>query len=90
MLPNKSANFSLSEFDASPNIVTKISDYALLAQTSTQILSRPSAASLSGSPVPIFGDDSIVANEAIVVVAITVIIVAVLALFFRRKSSSHT
>lgn len=90
LLPNKSASFTVSEFDASPNIVTKISDYALLVQTSTQIFSLPATASPSGSPVSIFGDVSIVAIEAIAVVGITVIIVAVLALFFLKKRSSHT
>ncbi len=90
LLPNKSANFTVSEFDATPKRATQISDYALLVQTSTQIFSLPSNALPSGSPLSILGDVSILAIEAIVVVGVAVIIVAVLALFFRRKSRSHT
>ncbi len=82
MLPNKSANFTVSEFDATPKRVTQILDYALLVQTPTQIFSLSSTASPSGSPVSIFGDVNILAIEAIVVAGVTVIIVAILALFF--------
>jgi len=48
LAPNSSADFSVNEFDASPNIVTKISKYALLVQTSTQVFSLPPATSPSG------------------------------------------
>ena len=42
LAPNKSASFIVSEFDASPNLVTEISSYALLVQTSTQVFATPS------------------------------------------------
>jgi hypothetical protein len=48
--PNSSAEFSLNELDAAPSLTQKISSYALLIQTSTQIPSQPNNISPSSTP----------------------------------------
>ena len=46
--PSNSVSFTVSEFDASPKLATKISSYSLLVQTSTQQFNLPP----SESPTP--------------------------------------
>ena len=82
IVPNGSASFTVSEFDASSKLVSKISACSLLVQTSTQQLylpsSAPSTSSTSSSDLP---NASIVAAVGIVVI----VVVAVAALVFLRK-----
>lgn len=60
LAPNSSATFSVNEFDAAPNLVQKISSYALLIQTSTEISSQPNNYSPSPtSEVPEFSSIAI-------------------------------
>ena len=60
LAPNSSADFSVNEFDAAPNLVQKISSYALLIQTSTEISSQPNNYSPSPtSEVPEFSSIAI-------------------------------
>jgi hypothetical protein len=84
LIPNSSANFTVSEFDVSPKLVSKISNYSLLVQTSTEQLSFPSSA----SPTPSASSSVLPTALIVAVVAIVVIfVVAVVALVFLRKRS---
>ncbi len=82
LIPNSSANFTVSEFDASPKLVSKISNYSLLVQTSTQQFNLPSSASpTSSTSSSVLPTASIVAVVGVVVI----VVVAVAALVFLRK-----
>ncbi len=87
LAPNTSKNFTVSEFDAAPSIVTKISDFALLVQTSTQTFALPASASPSVSPKP--SDSSFLTLGAIGVV---LIVVAALVgfVFLKRHHAAST
>ena len=82
LIPNSSANFTVSEFDASPKLVSKISNYSLLVQTSTQQLDLPSLASPTSST-----SSSVLPTASIVAVVVIgiIVVVAVAALVFLRK-----
>ncbi len=84
LAPNTSKNFTVSEFDASPSLVTKISDYALLVQTSTQVFATPASASPSVSPQP---SDSSVLTLGIVSVVSAIGVVLVVFVFIRKRSA---
>ena len=86
MVPNGSASFAVSEFDASYKLSSKISAFSLLAQTSTQQLYVPSStSSTSSSALP---TASIVAAVGKTVIVVVVVVVAVAALVFLRKCRS--
>ena len=80
LTPNSSANFAISEFDASPKLVSKISSYSLLVQTSTQQLNLPA----SVSPTP-STSSPVLSTAWIVAVMGAIVVVAVVALVFLRK-----
>ena len=82
LIPNSSANFTVSEFDASPKLVSKISNYSLLVQTSTQQLNLPSSVSPTSST-----SSSVLPTASIVAVVVigVIVVVAVVALVFLRK-----
>jgi hypothetical protein len=80
--PNNSANFTVSEFDASPNLVTKIASYSLLVQTSTQQFNLPSSLSPTSSTVS--SDLSWLVYVGVSVLVIVVVVFA--ALVFLRNS----
>jgi hypothetical protein len=82
LIPNNSVNFTVSEFDAAPKLVTKISNYSLLVQTSTQQLNLPS----SMSPTPSTSSSVLPTASIVAVIGVVVIVVvAVVALVFLRK-----
>jgi hypothetical protein len=82
LVPNGSASFTVSEFDASSKLSSKISNYSLLVQTSTQQLYLPSSAPpTSSTPSSALPTGSIVAVVGIAVI----LVVAVVALVFLRK-----
>jgi hypothetical protein len=85
LAPNTSENFTVGEFDAAPSLVTKISDFSLLVQTSTQIFSLPASSSPSVSPQPL---DSSVWTFGIVGV-VSIVAVALVAFVFLRKHRSR-
>jgi hypothetical protein len=82
LIPNSSTNFTVSEFDASPKLVYKISNYSLLVQTSTQQLNLPSSASPTSST-----SSSVLPTASIVAVVVigVIVVVTVAALVFLRK-----
>jgi hypothetical protein len=82
LIPNSSTNFTVSEFDASPKLVSKISNYSLLVQTSTQQLNLPLSAPPTSSIL-----SSVLPNTLIVVVVVIglIVTVAVVALVFQKK-----
>ncbi len=80
--PNNSANFTVSEFDASPKLVVKISSYSLLVQTSTQQFNLPS--SVSTTPSTVSSDSSWLVYVGVSVVVI--VAVAFAALVFLRNA----
>jgi hypothetical protein len=83
IVPNGSASFTVSEFDASSKLASKISNYSLLVQTSTQQLYVPSSSSTTSStPSSALSTASIV---AVVGLGVAVVVVAVAALVFLRK-----
>jgi hypothetical protein len=82
LIPGNSANFTVSEFDASPKLVTKISSYSLLVQTSTQQLNLPS--SVSTTPSTVYSDSSWLVYFGLSIVVI--VAVAFAALVFLRKA----
>ncbi|MBN1358652.1 hypothetical protein JW988_07780 [Candidatus Bathyarchaeota archaeon] len=85
LTPKTSASFTVDEFDASPHLVNKISNYALLVQTSTQIFATPSAPSTtSPSDSPQSSDISWLIFGVVGVVAI-VFGVGLLVYFRKRK-----
>ena len=86
LTPNSSANFTLSEFDASPNIVTKISNYSLLVQTSTQVFSLPPTTSPSGKAQS--ANSSLLTLGIISIVSISIIVALTLVLL-RRRHLNH-
>jgi hypothetical protein len=79
LVPNGSASFTVSEFDASSKLSSKISTFSLLDQTSTQQVYVPSSTSSSSSSA--LPTASIVAVVGIAAIAA----VAVVALVFLRK-----
>ena len=82
LIPNSSADFTVSEFDASSRLASKISNYSLLVQTSTQQLYVPS----SSSPTSSTTSSALSTASIVAVVGIGVaIVVAVVALVFLRK-----
>jgi hypothetical protein len=84
LTPNISANFTLDEFDASPKLAVKISNYALLVQTSTQIFATPSAPSTtSPSDSPQSSDMSGLIFGVVGIVAI--VVVAGLLFYFKKR-----
>ena len=84
LIPNSSAHFTVSEFDASPKLVSKISNYSLSVQTSTQQLYIPSSTSpTSSSALP---TASIVAVVGIVVAVAVVAVVT--SVFLRKRRTS--
>jgi hypothetical protein len=72
LVPKTSVNFTVTEFDAVPKLTTKISNYSLLVQTSTQQFNLPSSVSptssteSSGSSLLVY-----VGVSAVVIVAVT-------------------
>jgi hypothetical protein len=86
LTPNSSANFTLSQFDASPNIVTKISNYSLLVQTSTQVFSLPPTTSPSGKAQS--ANSSLLTLGIISIVSISIIVALTLVLL-RRRHLNH-
>jgi hypothetical protein len=82
LIPNSSVNFTVSAFDASPKLVSKISNYSLLVQTSTQQLNLPPSASPTSST-----SSSVLPNALITAVVVigVIVVVAVVALVFLRK-----
>jgi hypothetical protein len=82
LIPNSSADFTVSQFDTSSKLVSRISNYSLLVQTSTQQLYLPSSApptsSTSSSALP-------TASIVAVVIIAAIAVVAVVALVFLRK-----
>ena len=86
LAPNSSADFSVSEFDASPKIVTKISNYALLVQTSTQVFSLPPTASPSGKAQ---SSDSSLLNLGIISIVSISIIAALALVLLRKRNLNH-
>jgi hypothetical protein len=85
LAPTTSANFTLSENDESIKLSTKISSYALLAQTSTKVFSLPP--STSPSDIAQSSDSSWLTSAIIGIIAIAVIGVLVL-VFLKRKHTS--
>jgi hypothetical protein len=82
LIPNSSADFTVSEFDASSKLTSKISNYSLLVQTSTQQLYVPSSA----SPTSSTSSSALPTGSIVAVVGIAAIaVVAVVALVFLRK-----
>ena len=80
LTPNNSATFTVSEFDATPRMVSQISNYSLLVQTQTlQNNNSPSSASTSA---PSSGSAGLTYG---VVGAVMIVVVAVTALVFLRK-----
>jgi hypothetical protein len=83
LTPNNSTEFTVSEFDATPNLVAQISNYSLLVQTST--LQNTLSAS-SPSPSSSSFDSSRLIYPVVVTVVIVVIAVMVLAFLKRRRN----
>jgi hypothetical protein len=83
LIPNNSVNFSVSEFDASPNLTTKISDYSLLVQTSTQQFNLPP--SMSPTPSAESSGSSWLVYVGVSAVVIVVVAFAVLVFLRKRK-----
>ena len=81
LAPNSSANFTLSELDVAAKVTTKISSYALLVQTSTQVFSLPSV-SPSDNPQSL---DSLLLPICIAVISLIAVIGVVLWVRFRVK-----
>ena len=84
LAPNSSADFTVNEFDASPNIVTKISTYSLLIQTSTQVFSLPPTASPSSKAQS--SDPSLLTLSSIIVIVSISIIIAIALLLRKRRT----
>ncbi len=80
--PNNSANFTVSEFDASPKLAAKISSYSLLVQTSTQQFNLSS--SVSTTPSTVSSDSLWLVYVSVGVVVI--VAVAFAALVFLRNT----
>lgn len=78
LIPNDSVNFTVSEFDSAPNLVTKISNYSLLVQTSTQQFNLP-------SPTPFTATSDLSWLVYIIVSAVVIVVVTFGALVFLRK-----
>jgi hypothetical protein len=85
LIPNNSVDFMVSEFDASPKIVTKISNYSLLVQTSTQQFNLPSSASHTSTAAS--SDFSWLVYVGISAVVIVVAAFATLVFLRKRKES---
>jgi LPXTG-motif cell wall-anchored protein len=81
LIPNNSVNFTVSEFDAVPKLVTKISNYSLLVQTSTQQFNLPSSA----SPTPSTASSGSSWIVYVGVSAVVIVVVAFATLVFLRK-----
>jgi hypothetical protein len=82
LTPNTSANFTVGLFDASPKLAVKISNYALLVQTSTQIIAPPSTTSPSDS-----AQSSSLSGLIFVVVGIVaIVVVAGLLVYFKKRN----
>jgi hypothetical protein len=81
LTPNSSANFSLTEMDAAASLTSKISSYALLVQTSTQVFSLPPV-SPSDNPQSL---DTLLLPIGIAVIALIAVIGVVLWVRFRVK-----
>jgi hypothetical protein len=74
---NNSTTFTLSEYDATPNLVAQISNYSLLVQTSTlqsNSLSSPSSLLSSSSLGSLWLIYGVIGAVVIVVVAVTVLV----------------
>jgi hypothetical protein len=86
LTPNSSANFSLSEMDEAASLTTKISSYALLAQTSTQVFS---VAPVSPSDTSQTLDSSLLTMGIVVIALIAVIAVVGVGLmvYFKKRKS---
>jgi len=89
--PNDAKGFSIIEFDATPSLVSEISNYSLLVQTSTLADTSGSSSTSSSSPTPNNGNataGSFPFTYVVAIVVIVVVIVAVVfALFVRRRRS---
>jgi hypothetical protein len=86
LVPNTSADFTITEMDESIKLATKISSYALLVQTSTQSIWLPPSASPSEVAQ---SSDSLLLISAIFGIIITIAVIAVLVLvFLKRKNTS--
>jgi LPXTG-motif cell wall-anchored protein len=81
LIPNNSVNFTVSEFDAVPKLVTKISNYSLLVQTSTHQFNLPSSA----SPTPSTASSGSSWIVYVGVSAVVIVVVAFATLVFLRK-----
>jgi hypothetical protein len=81
LIPNKSVNFAVNEFDASPKLVNRISNYSLLVQTSTQQLNLPSSA----SPTPSTASSGSSWLVYVGISAVVIVVFAFSALVFLRK-----
>jgi hypothetical protein len=79
LIPNNSVNFTVSEFDASPKLVTKISNYSLSVQTSTQQFNLPLPPSPTSSTLS--SDSSWLVYVGVSAVVIFVAAFAALAFF---------
>ena len=85
LIPNNSVNFTVSEFDAVSKLVTKISNYSLLVQTSTQQFNLPS--STSPTPATASSDSSWLVYVG--VSSVVIVVVAFVALVFLRKRKEN-
>ena len=82
LVPNTSVNFTVTEFDAVPKLVTKISDYSLLVQTSTEQFNLPS----SISPTPSTESSGSSWLVYVGVSAVVIVVVVFVVLVFLRKT----
>jgi hypothetical protein len=85
LAPNTSVNFTVTEFDAAPKLVTKISDYSLLVQTSTEQFNLPS--SMSPTPSTDSSGSSWLVYVGVSAVAIVVVVFVVLVFLRKTKIS---
>ena len=81
--PNHSVNFTVSEFDASTKLSTKISSYSLLVQTSTQQFNLPPSVSPTSSSAT--SDSSWLTYVGFICVVIVGVTFVALIFFMKRK-----